>query len=77
MLLWLYGGGQIGFYRNYYSITKIDPILGIDYEEQVSAFLPGIETLVGGFALFAFLLLVAALIERRTDSVSKTLSNNK
>ncbi|MDQ8203823.1 hypothetical protein [Pelagicoccus sp. SDUM812003] len=72
MLLWLYGGGQIGFYREYYTIEKMDEILGIAYEERVPAFLPGIETLAGGFMIFALAILAAALWERR---IERTLRN--
>ncbi len=65
VLAWLYGGAQVGFYRTYYNVMEYDEILGIEYPVQVDAFLPGVETLAVGFALFSAAFIVCSAIEAR------------
>lgn len=72
MLVWLYGGAQTGFYKTYYTVTHVDVVTEIQYQEQVDAFLPGIESLAIGFALFFFLIVLGSLLESRTRRSEST-----
>jgi len=63
-VLWIYGGAQVGFYKTFYTVEKTDEITGLSYRDEIPAFLPGIETLAAGFALFAGLLFLGAFLDR-------------
>lgn len=65
LLLWMYGGAQIGFYKTYYEVEKFDEILEFTYTEKVSAFLPGIETLFLGFSAFVVLSVAGLFLEAK------------
>lgn len=64
--LWIYGGARSGLYQTYYTVEKVDEITQLTYPENVDAFLPGIETLVGGFAVFAILVSLGAFLDKRS-----------
>lgn len=68
LLLWIYGGAQVGFYKTFYRVEKVDPIMEVPYTEEVAAFLPGIETLALGFVAFVALMAVGAVFERQQSS---------
>ncbi|EDY80613.1 hypothetical protein VDG1235_227 [Verrucomicrobiia bacterium DG1235] len=68
LLTWIYGGAQIGFYKTYYSVQRVDEITELEYQERVEAFLPGIETLVIAFAAFVVLLSASVILERRSEN---------
>ena len=77
MLVWLFGGAQIGFYKTYYTVSKTDPITELKYEERVDAFLPGIETLAFGFGTFAILILVGGVLENRAANPTNANHNKQ
>lgn len=65
VMAWLSGGARAGFYRAYHVEMKVDEITGLEYPEQIEAFLPGIESLGLGFFAFAALLGISSLVESR------------
>lgn len=67
LILWIYGGAQSGFYKTYYVVSQIDEITEIEFPVKVEAFLPGIETLVAGFALFVALLTLSSILESSSE----------
>lgn len=65
ILAWLRGGMQV-YYKSYYTVKRVDELLGIEYEEKVYGFLAGAETLFAGFFLMAICVLLASILERRS-----------
>ncbi len=68
LVLWIYGGGQKGFYKNFYVVEKFDEIMEVSYPVEVKAFLPGIETLALGFTVFVVLMALSVFVERKESS---------
>ena len=74
MLCWIYGGARTGFYQTYYTEKKVDLVTQIEYEEQIEAFLPGVEILVTGFGLFLLLVVAGSVMDlraERTDAIKQ------